>query len=254
MSLLLGLALTLGGLALAGLGVFWVGFQTVGASYPAPEDPPPELPEEPLPDGLPPAVATYLETSLGQPAKRMRAVQAWGRGRLRMFGVMLAPMRFRARCEPGTSFEVTMEVMWFGRTILRVKERWAQGRGERRTTGWKQSEEAGPEVTLEALRHLWTAAAWAPGALADPELWEETDDGPPRLRPAALAAFFHRRSGRLRRFVAAEGPAWKADFGDWKPFHGVEIPSLVQLHPGGSGLPSAVYVVEGVLFEAPDPA
>jgi len=264
MSLLVGLAAAAAGLALAGLGVFWIGFQTVPVGFKSevPEDSeekPEELERQPLPSHLPVPVGRSLHKALGEPPKVVQSAAVRGRGRYRLYG-LLVPMRFRAWYQPGKSYRRTIEVTWFGRTVLRIKESWRGGRGYRSMAGWGTGDEQGSEIDLEGLRALWSETVWFPSAFAEAR-WT----GPPdpsaekgrqrkvtsRLDSAALAATFHGRSGRLQSLISDDGPRWQALFDDWRSFHGVEIPIVVRIHRQSSTWPDVVFVVDGVDYNLP---
>ena len=255
MSVLLGLAAAIVGLVLAGLGVFWIGFQTVPVGFTSTAASNPDLERRDLPSTLPDAVKRSLHKALGDPPRTLRSAAVRGRGRYRLYG-LLVPMRFRAWYQPGKSYRRTIEVTWFGHTVLRVQDSWQGGRGHRHRSGWGSGEERGSDLDLDGLRALWTETVWAPSAFAQarwtgPENTGNRQQASSRLDSAALEARFDRRSGRLKSLTADDGPPWLARFDDWRPFHGIEIPIVVRVHRKSSTWPDIVFVVDGVDYDVP---
>ncbi|MCB1035296.1 MAG: hypothetical protein KDD47_15825 [Acidobacteria bacterium] len=268
MSQLLALLAAIGGLALAGLGVFWVGFQTVPAAYPdvsSPESPlVPAEPGEPsagarfLPVELPAYLAEHFREVFGAsstsftPPKISTAV-IWGRGRYRFYGFMV-PMRFRGFYRPGESFFRTIDLTWFGRGVLRIRESFSEGVGRRSFEGWVKGEGKGGDLDPNLQQALWREAFWAPTVLFEVP-WEKVSEDRFRCPAAPFEARRHPKTGRL---VSLEGelpsradgtvPRWQAALRAWQRFHGIEIPTQVWICQRGSREAETLFVVQGVAY------
>lgn len=265
MSLVFALLAAVAGLALAGFGVFWVGFQTVPMSYPdLPSAPPePTASRTPLPDGLPPALAEHfrrvfgLET-VGEGLPELATAVVWGRGRYRFYG-FLVPMRFRTLHRPGESFYRVLEVTWFGRGVLRIREEYANGTGSRTLEGWAKGHETGEALDETLRQSLWREALWAPTVLATAP-WQSLSPQRVSFPTGGFEAALDPKTGRPASLEGGSGGgSWRANLGAWQRFHGIEIPTQVWLrHRQGKGAEEerstagpeadAVFVAQGVAY------
>lgn len=268
MSVLFALLATVSGIALVGFGVFWVGFQTVPASHPdlpLPKGTSPFFPRpgnegdtRALPEDLPAPLAEFFQGVFGELTDRreipeLTSAVIWGRGRYRLFGFMV-PMRFRSIHRPGESFYRTIEVTWFGRPVLRVREHFADGSGSRRVEGWATAHDHGPSVS-EALRQtLWREAFWAPSALLKAP-WKPASARSWSFPEADFEVVFDTRSRRPTRIDGRHPAAardakgrWRASLTAWNRFHGIEIPTQVWVRNPGGPEPDTLFVAQGVAY------
>ena len=165
------------GVALLGvLGVAVAGFTVVPAP-PAPL-PLPQL-ERPatrgLPDGLPEPVARFFETRYGSQVEPPTGVVVNGHAWLRPAGPWFLPARFRFVHDAGRSYAHDIAITWFGLDVMRVDERYVDGRA--RMAIPFAVEEHTPQLAQGAALALWAEAIWFPTLwVTHPEVtWEPVD-------------------------------------------------------------------------------
>lgn len=152
---------------------------------PFPDFPQPSQPSAqtvPLPPGLPEPVARWLSGIYGTMLPVVTSVVITGRARIRPFGVWL-PARFRFTHDAGRGYRHYIEATWFGRPLLKVNERYLDGRSHMDIPVIGQ--DSGPKVDQAANLGMWAElAAAAPSVLAtDPRVsWRAIDDATATLR------------------------------------------------------------------------
>ncbi|MDY7092657.1 MAG: DUF6544 family protein [Acidobacteriota bacterium] len=266
MSVLLALVIALGAVLLMGTGILWVGFQTLAPEFPPPEESGRGLGRQPLPEGLPQPVDRFFRQIFGgDQVPVMETALVWGRGRFRL-GPLWIPMRFRAAYRLGDSFHRLLELTWFGRPVMKGKDRYVNGHGELRVRGWATQDFAGPEVDRAQHLTLWAESVWAPAAWAlDPRVrWEAGDDEhsarltlPWQDEGDELMAHFDAKTGLLQRLTGLrhrgtdpQRKRWEVQlkgwqsFGSWQPE--VQIPAVGLVRWRDQLSPYGVFHVEGV--------
>jgi Family of unknown function (DUF6544) len=159
----------------------------------------------PLPEHLPGPVDRWLRGIYGDAVPVVRTLVVTGRGRINPFGVWMQ-MRFRFTHEVGRGYRHYIEATWGGRPVLRVNERYLDGRSliEIPIVGT----DSGPKVEQAANLGMWAElAAAAPSALVtDPRVrWRPLDDESAALdvplgdtERDSLVARFDAATGALR--------------------------------------------------------
>jgi len=253
-SVFLGLAL------LVGLG--WVGLQVPPKGFPPHSEKTPALGTVELQSGLPGPVRRYFEAALGEEIPRIESAVLWGRGRLRIKGLWF-PVRFKAYYLPGRSFSRLMEITWFGLPILRGVDSYIDGRGGLKITGLVELEETGEKIDQAQNLVLWGEAIWTPSLyFTDPHVrWEAVDEKTARLvvpfgeGHEVFQVKFDPRTGLIQEMSAlryrgqeeAKTP-WRVECLDWKPFHGVMVPTRVVGTWADEKSPYVIMVVEGLEY------
>ena len=172
---------SLGALGAAAVVAAGVAAVSAGASVepdPFPDFPQPSRPardEVPLPAGLPEPVDTWLRGIYADTVPVVDSVVVTGRAVINPFGMWL-PARFRFIHAAGRGYRHYIEATWFGRPLLKVDERYLDGRAlmEIPVIGSDQ----GPKVDQAANLGMWAElAAAAPSVLVtDPRVrWRRID-------------------------------------------------------------------------------
>jgi len=254
LSVFLGLAL------LVGMG--WVGLQVEPKGFPPHPEEMRDLGRVELPSGLSGPVRRYLEAALGEEIPEIESAVLWGRGRLRIKGLSF-PVRFKAYYLPGRSFSRQMEITWFGFPLLRGVDSYLDGRGKLEITGLISLSETGEKIDQAQNLVLWGEAIWTPSVyLTDPRVrWEAVDEVTARLvvpfggREEASLVRFDPQTEMIQEMSAeryrgqeeAKTP-WRVECLDWKPFHGVMVPTRVVGTWADEKRPYVVMTVEGLEY------
>jgi hypothetical protein len=157
------------------LAVGWLGLQVKPpsfADYPEASQPAETIP---LPDGLPAPVERYYRTAYGDEIPVVHSVVITGRGRIRPVGLWL-PARYRFTHDAGQGYRHYIEATWFGIPVMKVNERYVDGRA-RMELPWMKDE--GTKLDQAANIGMWAElAASAPSVfLTDPRVrWQAVDD------------------------------------------------------------------------------
>ena len=251
---------------LLGIGILfgtgWVGLQVEPKGFPPHPEKTQDLGRVELPSGLPGPVRCYFEAALGEEIPRIESAVLWGRGRLRIKGLWF-PVRFKAYYLPGRSFSRRMEITWFGLPVLRGVDSYIDGRGGLKITGLINLEETGEKIDQAQNLVLWGEAIWTPSVyLTDPRVrWEAVDEKTAQLvvpfgeGHEVFQVKFDPRTGLIREMSAlrfrgqeeAKTP-WRVECLDWRPFHGVKVPTRVVGTWADEKRPYVVMTVEGVEY------
>ncbi len=149
------------GLAVVGL-VLWLGLAIRPAAFPSYSAAVSEAKNAPLPEDLPEPVDRYLRSVYGERVPVVDSVVVTGRGRVRPFGVWM-PARFRFTHEVGKGYRHYIEVTLFGAPVMKINERYVDGRSLFETPFGTTS---GPKVEQAANLGMWAELAnAAPSAL-----------------------------------------------------------------------------------------
>jgi len=251
---------------LLGIGILfgtgWVGLQVEPKGFPPHPEKTQDLGRVELPSGLPGPVRCYFEAALGEEIPRIESAVLWGRGRLRIKGLWF-PVRFKAYYRPGRSFSRRMEITWFGFPLLRGVDSYLDGRGKLEITGLISLSETGEKIDQAQNLVLWGEAIWTPSVyFTDPRVrWEAVDEKTAQLvvpfgeGHEVFQVKFDPRTGLIREMSAlrfrdqeeAKTP-WRVECLDWRPFHGVKVPTRVVGHWADEKRPYVVMTVEGVEY------
>lgn len=243
----------LGGLAIiAGIG--WAGFQVRPNNLSPPADAPEDLGSVEIPTDVPDPVRQFFRAAYGEEAPRVDSLAVYGRARAN-FGLWL-PLRFRLVHLPGQAFERYMEITWFGRTILKAVDHYAEGRGK---TGPIGREATGPEIDQGANMILWAEAPLMPSLWITDECirWEAIDKHSARLffplgkEEDELVVHFDPETHLITRLTAlryrdAESGKipWHADFLDWKTVKNAQAPARIAITWEDQGKPWSYWDLE----------
>ncbi len=241
----------------------WAGLQVRPAPFPPLADPSGEVETVPLPDGLPAPVARFYRELYGDAVPRFESVVLSGRATLRVMGVTL-PARWRFVHDVGDAYRHEIVTTWFGLPLLRVDERFVDGRGVMRLPF---GTEQGPAIDQGANLALWAEAMWFPAALVtDPRVgWAPVDDASALLRvpfgdaTETFVARFDPASGllttleamRYKGADASEKTLWISRAGAWGTVDGRVTATTALVRWLDEGRPWADFRVEAMAVDVP---
>ena len=252
-------AIAIGAVALLAIG--WLGLQVQPKSFPAYPEQTPALDTVELPADLPAPVARYCKTISGDQIPVIKSAVVTGRGRLRIKGITF-PARFRFTYVAGQSYHHYIEATIFGWPVMKVRERYLDGRARMELpVGVIENE---PKIDMAANLGLWAESVWLSSILiTDPRVrWEGIDDTtahlivPLNAEEDTFTVTFDPQTGLIRameamRYREATDEAklpWRNEPLDWQSFHGIMIPSPATTTWLDEGTPWAVWTVEGVEY------
>jgi hypothetical protein len=169
------LAIVVGALV-ALLLVAWLGLQVDPAPFPDyPQASAASVPTTGFPTGLPAPVVRWLRGVYGERIPVVDSVVVTGRARIRPAGPVWFPARFRFTHDAGKGYRHYIEATWFGMPVIRVNERYVDGKSLMEVMG---ATDEGPQVEQAANLGMWAElASAAPSVLlTDPRVrWEPLD-------------------------------------------------------------------------------
>jgi hypothetical protein len=236
--LLRGSVLGLGAL----MGLAWIGLRVQPRPFPAYQAPSHPADRAPLPTGLPAPVERYFRATLGEHVPVITSAVMSGRGLMRLGGLPLH-CRLRFVLAAGQGYRHDIEVTWLGLPLVKVNERYLDGRAVMELP-WGRVEHE-PKVDQSANLNLWGESFWLPSSLLlDQRLrWEPIDEQSARLvvplglGDDSLVARFDPRTGLLTRTEALryraagdhEKRPFQSDVRGWATFDGQRVPSAYAL-------------------------
>lgn len=154
----------------------WLGLQIKPVSFEPYSEQSPELETIPLPDGLPTPVERFFRTVYGEEIPVIETAVIKGRAYLSPFGVKL-PARFLFVHNAGRDYRHYIEATWFGIPIMKVNERYLDGRSllEVPIAGTLENDSSTNQAANLA---VWAEATWFPTIwITDPRVrWEPIDE------------------------------------------------------------------------------
>jgi hypothetical protein len=170
-------ALLVVAISLAGvLSIGWLGLQVKPRPFSLHEQRTPALQTMPLPSGLPAPVSRFYQTVYGNHIPVIESVVIKGRADISPFGTRL-PARFVFVHRAGRDYRHYIEATWFGIPIMKVNERYLDGRSlfEPPVGGVIDND---PSTNQGANLAVWAEAAWFPSIwVTDSRVrWEPVDE------------------------------------------------------------------------------
>jgi hypothetical protein len=178
------------------------------------------------------------------------------------FNRIRARARFRFTHIAGQDYRHYIEVVSFGRPVLKVNEYYLNGKARMELpTGTIENE---PKVDMAANLGLWAESVWLPSIfLTDPRVrWEGIDKNTARLvvpfsaEEDSLTVRFDNETGlilslegnRYREATSEKKIPWRNEPLDWDEFNGILIPSPAAVTWTDQNEPWAVFVVEELVY------
>ncbi|HSN75992.1 MAG TPA: DUF6544 family protein [Anaerolineae bacterium] len=166
----------LSAIALAGLAALaWLGLKIKPQSLPPHPEATPTLTTVPLPAGLPAPVERFYKVVYGDRIPVVESVVIKGRATISPFGVKL-PARFIFVHNAGRGYRHYIEATWFGLPIMKVNERYLDGKSLFELPFATYEDDA--STNQGANLAVWAEAAWFPGIwITDPRVrWQPVDE------------------------------------------------------------------------------
>jgi hypothetical protein len=218
----------------------------------------------PLTDDLPCPVHAFYQENAGGSIPIIRSAVITGRGILRFSNI---PFRARLRFihRVGYDYRHYIEMMLFGRPILKVNEHYRGGKGYMELpTG---TIEDVPEINASANQAIWGEALWFPTAfVTDSRVkWEGIDDNTAKLivpyeqnidepEQEFIVSFdpqthlIHRMETMRYRDVGKSRIKWILEGFDWKRWHDLLIPQVCTVTWADQGYPWLTMNVEDIVY------
>lgn len=164
-----------GGVLLALVAVIWLGLQIKPTPFPTYTKDDKPLETMAMPAGLPAPVERFYRTVYGDRIPIIKTAVITGRAEMRPVGPLYLPARFRFIHEAGKGYRHYIEVTWFGLPILKINERYLDGKG---LMELPFGTDQGEKIDQGANLGMWAEAIWFPSIyLSDPRVhWEPIDD------------------------------------------------------------------------------
>ena len=154
----------------------WLGLQIKPKPFPPYSEKTPELKMIPLPSGLPAPVERFYKAVYGDRIPVIDTVVIKGRAAISPFGFKL-PARFIFVHNAGKDYRHYIEATWFGLPIMKVNERYLNGKSyfELPMVGTLEDDSSTNQAANLA---VWAEAAWFPSIwLTDERVrWVSVDD------------------------------------------------------------------------------
>jgi hypothetical protein len=239
----------------------WVGLHVKPKPFPPYPGQTPPLDTVDLPTDLPPPVARFYETIIGDQVPAIESAVITGRGSLRFRGITF-PMRMRFTHDAGLGYRHYIEATILGYPLLKVNEYYLDGHSRLELPfGVVEGEH---KVDMAANLGLWGESVWLPSIyITDPRVrWEPVNDTTARLvvpfgaEEDEFTVAFDPQTGLLKsmealRYREAADEAkipWLLEALEWETFHGVLIPSLSSVTWQDEGTPWLIIQLEEVVF------
>ena len=257
------------GIAVIFLGIIWLGFQIEPKSFPPHPEKTKDAGTVDVPPDIPSPVKRYYEAAAGSLVPVIKSAVVWGKAKLRINGIWM-PVRFKAYYIPGQAFLRYIEVTWFGKTILKVRDSYMNGKGFLKIEGLLKMTETGEKIDQGQNLAMWGESVFMPSAFfTDTRAhWEGVDDKtsmsaeewvrfviPYGEQNDSLDFKFDLKTGLISQICAMrykgqneEKTPWRIDITEWMTSHYVKIPSRSSVTWEDEGSPWSYWTVEDVEY------
>lgn len=220
--------ITVIGVLIALLAVAWSGFKYPPKSLPPHPEETKSMKLIGIPSNLPEPVERHFNEVFDIKAPSIETAVVWGKADLRISGIWV-PALFKAYYYiPGHDFVREMEITWFGRTVLKGKDSYINGKGY---FGIGGEAESGERVDSASNLTVWAEAVFTPTKfIADPNIrWQTIDDNTIKLivplndTEDTITVKFDPKTGLMSEMKALryrsqeqKRTPWSVRFYDWR--------------------------------------
>lgn len=256
--------LVAGAILVALLALVWVGLRIQPRPLPAYPQPAGKLETVPLPDGLPAPVERFYQTLYGDEIPVVETAVLSGRGKMRPFGPVYLPARFRFTHVAGQGYRHYIEATLFGIPVFKVNERYLEGKSLFELPFGVVDDD--PKQNQAANLGLWAESQWLPSIfLTDPRVrWEPVNAETALLivpfeeGEETFVVRFDPATGLFRyfesmRYQGPESPAkilWLNETQGWSELNGVQTATKAAAIWLAEYTPWAYFNLEEAVFNA----
>lgn len=241
----------------------WLGVNIQPASFEPFSQSTPSLETVALPDDLPVPVERFYRQLYGDRIPVIESAVISGRAKMRPVGPIALPARFRFTHQAGEGYRHYIETTFFGIPIMRVNERYLDGKGLMELPFGTFE---GEKINQGANLGLWGEAMYYPAILlTDPRVrWEALDENTALLivpfgdRDETFVIRFNPESGMIdvieaMRYKGEDSLSktlWIPKVLEWAPVSGQPTMAKASITWMDDGSPWVVFEVEEIVLNA----